>query len=378
MNRRPKNIINYKTTRTYRKRIALEESKEEPIVIKKSKSTLLNDSLDDIDDDLKVKDTQVTFSMSIKNGPGDLAKSGAPEMWCIDGKFDISPSLFKQLFTINVLLNGRNLPLLYAFLVDKSEKTYRRLFNFIKEFVYCDFEYIFCDFEKGILNAVEFFFSKSQISGCWFHLASNLYKHIQQNGLVSTYRNHSESLLRKCFQYIKLLAFIPPKDVIFGFEMIKQMSPSKLIPILDYFEKYYIGVPVKNDSTKRVIPLFQIKYWNLYKRICKELTRTNNNIEAWHKSLSQDIESHPTIFKLLKHLRREQRMTEQLFDEIKSGRIFQRSKKEVKKDQNIKLHLENYNKENLVEFFDKLILILKDKKDKNSIKGKVEEEEISD
>ncbi|CAF0987067.1 unnamed protein product [Brachionus calyciflorus] len=93
------------------------------------------------------------------------------KMWCIDGTFDISPSLFKQLFTINVLLNGRNLPLLNAFLVDKLEKTYRRLFYFIKEFVHSDPEYIICDFEKGILNAVEFFFSKSQISGCWFHLA---------------------------------------------------------------------------------------------------------------------------------------------------------------------------------------------------------------
>ncbi|RNA06891.1 hypothetical protein BpHYR1_032210 [Brachionus plicatilis] len=62
--------------KTYRKRIAPKESIEEPIVIKKSKSTLLNDSLDDIDDDLKVKDTQITFSMSFKDGPGDLAKSG--------------------------------------------------------------------------------------------------------------------------------------------------------------------------------------------------------------------------------------------------------------------------------------------------------------
>ncbi|RNA33192.1 hypothetical protein BpHYR1_019980 [Brachionus plicatilis] len=72
MNRRPKNIIYYKTTRTYQKRIAPKESIEEPIVIKKSKSTFLNDSLEDIDDDLKVKDIQVTFSMSIKDGPGDL------------------------------------------------------------------------------------------------------------------------------------------------------------------------------------------------------------------------------------------------------------------------------------------------------------------
>ncbi|CAF1060172.1 unnamed protein product, partial [Brachionus calyciflorus] len=87
-------------------------------------------------------------------------------------------------------------------------------------------------------------------------------------------------------------------------------------------------VPVKNDLTNLVIPQFQINYWKL----CKELPRTNNNIEVWHKSLSHESESHPTILKLLKHLRYEQRMTEQLFDEIKSGRIFQRSKKEVKKD----------------------------------------------
>ncbi|RNA13287.1 hypothetical protein BpHYR1_035983 [Brachionus plicatilis] len=87
MNRRPKNIINYKTTRTYRKRIAPKESIEESIVIKKSKSTLLNDSLDDIDDYLKVKDTQVTFTISINDGPGDLAKSGAPDISKGDEEF---------------------------------------------------------------------------------------------------------------------------------------------------------------------------------------------------------------------------------------------------------------------------------------------------
>lgn len=98
-------------------------------------------------------------------------------------------------------------------------------------------------------------------------------------------------------------------------------------------------MPTENDPNELSVPCFQIKYWNVYRRVLKELPRTNNNIEAWHKSLSQDIESHPTFVKLLKHLRREQRLTEKLFDEIKQDVIFQRSKKETKKDEAIKTHL---------------------------------------
>ena len=34
----------------------------------------------------------------------------------------------------------------------------------------------------------------------------------------------------------------------------------------------------------------------------KDLTRTNNNIEAWHKFLTHDLESHPNFYKLFKTL----------------------------------------------------------------------------
>ncbi|RMZ99676.1 hypothetical protein BpHYR1_002742 [Brachionus plicatilis] len=74
-------LKNYKSSHTiavaYRLNLIYHQSNQK---IKKSKSTLLNDSLDDIDDDLKVKDTQITFPMSFKDGPGDLAKSGAPDI----------------------------------------------------------------------------------------------------------------------------------------------------------------------------------------------------------------------------------------------------------------------------------------------------------
>lgn len=34
--------------------------------------------------------------------------------WFVDGTFDVSPNVFKQLLTINVVYNGLNLPLVYA------------------------------------------------------------------------------------------------------------------------------------------------------------------------------------------------------------------------------------------------------------------------
>lgn len=286
-------------------------------------------------------------------------------IWCVDGTFEISPTLFKQLFTINVIESGRNIPLLYAFLSDKEQETYSRLFEILSKRLNSSPAYILCDFEKAILNSLQHYFPSSTISGCWFHLASNLYKHLQSNGLVQQYRSRTDSTLRTCYKYLKFLAFVPAHDVIETFEMIKSMSPSNFKPILDYFEKYYIGLPSKKDPSKRVVPWFPIKLWNVNKRIVKDLPRTNNHIEAWHKSLCQDIESHPTFIKLLKHLLREQRLAEKFIDEVRMGINVRRSNKEIKKDIAVKNLLEEYDPDKKVLFLDKLIAIYATKKVKS-------------
>ncbi|RNA15738.1 hypothetical protein BpHYR1_039360 [Brachionus plicatilis] len=248
------------------------------------------------------------------------------KIWCVDGTFEITPTLFYQLFTINVIESGRNIPLLYAFLSNKNQDTYFRLFESLSTRLNSSPDYIFCDFEKAILNSLEKFFPSSKLSGCWFHLADNLFKHVQSNGLVKEFRCRSNFSLRKCYKYVKFLAFVPAHD---NFKSIQ-----------DYFEKFYIGLPMKNDTTKRAVPQYPIKLWNVYKRIVKDLPRTNNHIEAWHRSLKQDIESHPTFIKLLKHLLREQRLAEKLIDEVRVGIFGRRSNKEVKKDIAVKNLLE--------------------------------------
>ncbi|RMZ97726.1 hypothetical protein BpHYR1_052021 [Brachionus plicatilis] len=157
------------------------------------------------------------------------------------------------LFTINVLVNGRNIPVLYAFLADKTEKIYTRLFEFIKSRVNNEPENLFCDFEKGVLNSIEKCYKRTNISGCWFRLVSNLYKHVQSNGLVTAYKSRTDNRFRKCFKYLKFLHLIPPQD-------------------------FYIGKQLDNDASKRAVPLYPIKYWNVHKRILKDLPRTKNNL----------------------------------------------------------------------------------------------------
>ncbi|CAF0966358.1 unnamed protein product [Brachionus calyciflorus] len=49
--------------------------------------------------------------------------------WYIDGTFSISPKFYKQLFTINIIKENKNLPLLYALLPDKLQTSYEHVFE---------------------------------------------------------------------------------------------------------------------------------------------------------------------------------------------------------------------------------------------------------
>ncbi|RNA10698.1 hypothetical protein BpHYR1_019220 [Brachionus plicatilis] len=76
---------------------------------------------------------------------------------------------------------------------------------------------------------------------------------------------------------------------------------------------------------------------NLWKRIQKGLPRSNNSLEAWYKSLSQDVGSHPNVNKLAEHLKNEQHLTDVLIEQINSGIVYPREKSEIKKDNEIML-----------------------------------------
>ena len=57
-------------------------------------------------------------------------------------------------------------------------------------------------------------------------------------------------------------------------------------------------------------PVFPINLWNMIHRTDAELPRANNSIEGWHRSFNAQVSSyHPTFWKFLDNLKREESLT---------------------------------------------------------------------
>ena len=255
-----------------------------------------------------------------------------------------------------MLLNGKNLPVVYALLCNKKEETYNKLFNMLNHYVTNQPNNILTDFEKAVLNALRLAYPGTRLVGCYFHLVQNFWKHIQSFGLVKLYASDGE--IRKNFKFLQALAFVPKKDVIFCLNQIKANCPNKFKPMLNYFEKYYVGNLKKDSLSIRHVPMFTIDLWNIHDRIVNGLPRTNNSLESWHKQFELDAKKHQTVFKLVEQFRLEQKNTDILRVQLMCGDVYKRKKKEVSKDEAIRTCVLSFNRDNLSSWLEKLILLL--------------------
>ena len=105
--------------------------------------------------------------------------------WYADGTFDISPTLFKQLYSVHVIINNFDLPMLYAFLPNKKQQVYLKMFKMIRKIVDTKPTSINMDFEKAVMNAAISVYPNCLIYGCYFHLSQNFFK--QLNTRSATY-----------------------------------------------------------------------------------------------------------------------------------------------------------------------------------------------
>ena len=99
------------------------------------------------------------------------------------------------------------------------------------------------DFEKAAINAAENVFENVELSCCFFHLSSNIWKQIQNNGLQERYVEDAEFALH--MRMVAALAFVPPQDVIASFDLLRDQIRltygDDADRVLDYFEDNYIG-----------------------------------------------------------------------------------------------------------------------------------------
>lgn len=255
------------------------------------------------------------------SGPGDddrmlmFATDQAVELlstsddWFCDGTFSVCPEIFFQLYSIHARSNERTIPCVFALLPNKRGVTYERLFNQLSVHLrpgYAPMTILF-DFEMAAINAARQVFPNADISGCFFHLASNIWKKIQSIGMQQRYNEDFELALH--MRMIPALAFVPPDQVIDVFERlsdeIRRIYEDEVDQLLDYFEDTYIGRFRRNAL--RAAPTFSIQMWNMFHRTQQEMPRTNNHIEGWHRKFQGICNSyHPRFWKFLEMLKKEQ------------------------------------------------------------------------
>ena len=76
------------------------------------------------------------------------------------------------------------------------------------------------------------------------------------------------------------LAFVPIRDLNQAFDDLCQYLPRNFRVILQWFEKYYLGLI---RLGRRQQPTFPPRIWNVHRRVQTHWHRTNNFAEAAHR-----------------------------------------------------------------------------------------------
>ena len=229
-----------------------------------------------------------------------LQVSAESEHWYADGTFRVCPEMFSQLYTIHDQSDGRVFPNVFAFLPNKNEGTYNRLFEQLFQLTNNlgnDPIDVLVDFERSAINAFQN--RKIEFQGCFCYLSANIWKHTQYLGLSQTYNQEEDFALH--IRMLPALAFLPAGDFIKGFEelvdTIRVLYDDVVDDLLQYFEDTYIRRYRRN--TPRRPPLFAINLWNMFKRTDDELPRTNNSAEGWDWSFQGHVFAcHPVCLEI--------------------------------------------------------------------------------
>ena len=103
-----------------------------------------------------------------------------------------------------------------------------------------------------------------QVFGCFLHLCSNIWKHIQSAGLQEQYVGDAQFALH--LHMIAAVAFVPPHDAIDAFHevavLIRLQYQAMADDVLEYFEDI---VRFQRNAPCRP-PLFPIDLWNMFNR----------------------------------------------------------------------------------------------------------------
>ena len=125
---------------------------------------------------------------------------------------------------------------------------------------------------------------------------------------------------------------------------------------IEYFDRTYMSTTSSSQ--------YQIGFWSCYDRVLKNIPRTINTSEAWHKSLNyQAAVKHPNLAKLVDILKTEEDLTSFTLTRVSSGIEIPTCKSDLKKEWQIRGVLKSRNIFNVDSYLEALEAIYQWKTD---------------
>ena len=179
---------------------------------------------------------------------------------------------------------------------------------------------IVSDFELAPRKAVRSILGEHvKTHGCFYHLTESTWRIVQSLRLVPLYRSDPD-VMHFCAM-LDGLAFLHVDDVSDGLAYLRTNMPDEsLSDLLDYFDNNYVNGtyrrmqrPPAADGTvppmyiRHLSPLYPVADWNVHKLTLDGGSRTNNTCESWNlKFKTLLLHSHPTIWRLIDNLRKDE------------------------------------------------------------------------
>ena len=112
---------------------------------------------------------------------------------------------------------------------------------------------VMCDFELSIINACYETYD-ADINCCFFHLGSNVYKHVQSSGLQEAYNNPDDRSIKIYTHMMLSLAYVPVQEVVLVFNLFKDEVDEVMAVVVEYFDKTYVNGIRAQGKRRAVAP----------------------------------------------------------------------------------------------------------------------------
>ncbi len=93
--------------------------------------------------------------------------------------------------------------------------------------------------------------------------------------------------------------------------------------------------------------IYARELWSVHDRVVKDLPRTNNSVEAWHKAFEMCFGAKPGVYKLIQNFREEQKLSELARSDLAAGKFYS---KVTNKEIRIYFMCTTFNSNNIDEY----------------------------